>query len=121
MTEPPELKKMKETKQQFAFGDIVRHKETGALFAVSDLGEDEGYIAAMCKENGIVWNIEKDMLEIIPHPDTVRLDWLADPGNRIGNVMLPAECVEQNPDSMRAAIDMAMRLDGEQQAGAQNE
>ena len=45
-----------------------------------------------------------------PHPDTVRLDWLADPANKIGNVMLPTECVEQHLDSMRDAIDAAMRM-----------
>ena len=43
------------------------------------------------------------------HPDTVRLDWLADRDNHIGNVQLPAECVEQHLDSMRDAIDAAMQ------------
>ena len=45
-----------------------------------------------------------------PHPDTVRLDWLADPANKIGSVMLPTECVEQHLDSLRDAIDAAMRI-----------
>ena len=40
--------------------------------------------------------------------DTARLDWLADPGNTIGNVQLPTECVERNLHSLRAAIDDAM-------------
>ncbi len=41
--------------------------------------------------------------------DAERLDWLADPTNRIGNVQLPRECVERNPHSLRDAIDDAIR------------
>lgn len=48
--------------------------------------------------------------EIVPHPDTIRLDWLSDKHNKIGSVILPTECVEQHLDSMRDAIDAAMRL-----------
>ena len=51
--------------------------------------------------------------ELIPHPDTVRLDWLADRDQHIGNVQLPAECVTCNLHSMRDAIDMAMQMDKE--------
>lgn len=40
--------------------------------------------------------------------DSKRLDWLADPGNTIGNVQLPTECVARNLHSLRAAIDEAM-------------
>lgn len=43
--------------------------------------------------------------------DAARLDWLADPANRVGNVQLPTECVLAHPESMRAAIDMAMRME----------
>ena len=43
--------------------------------------------------------------------DAARLDWLADPGNQIGNVQLPTECVRAHPESMRAAIDAAMRME----------
>ncbi|EGF11290.1 hypothetical protein HMPREF9123_1096 [Neisseria bacilliformis ATCC BAA-1200] len=48
-----------------------------------------------------------------PHPDTERLDWLADRDNHIGNVQLPAECVACNLHSLRDAIDMAMRMQPE--------
>lgn len=41
--------------------------------------------------------------------DAERLDWLADPNNSIGNVQLPAQCIRDHLDSMRAAIDVAMR------------
>lgn len=43
--------------------------------------------------------------------DEVRLDWLADKNQNIGNVMLPTVCVEQNLHSLRGAIDMAMQLE----------
>ena len=42
--------------------------------------------------------------------DTQRMDWLADPDNHIGNVQLPTECVAAHPDSLRSAIDAAMKL-----------
>lgn len=40
--------------------------------------------------------------------DKERMDWLADPENKIGNVLLPTECVKRNPHSLRDAIDDAM-------------
>lgn len=40
--------------------------------------------------------------------DSARLDWLADPKNTVGNVVLPREYIMDNLDSMRAAIDAAM-------------
>lgn len=40
--------------------------------------------------------------------DKARLDWLADPENTIGQVVLPEKCVHDHLDSMRAAIDAAM-------------
>ena len=39
--------------------------------------------------------------------DKERLDWLADPENRIGNVQLPVGAVTENVHSLRAAIDAA--------------
>ena len=63
---------------KFKFGDIVRHKETGAVFVVSDLEEDDGFIAAMGKDDAIVYSIDKTQLELIPHPDTLRLNWIED-------------------------------------------
>lgn len=46
--------------------------------------------------------------------DAAMLDWLADRNNPIGNVQLPTECVIDNIDSMRAAIQCAMKLEPEQ-------
>ena len=42
--------------------------------------------------------------------DKARLDWLADPENTIGQVVLPEKCVYDHPYSMRAAIDAAMKI-----------
>jgi hypothetical protein len=42
--------------------------------------------------------------------DKKRVDWLADKNNTVGNVQLPSACVIAHPDSLRAAIDMAMLL-----------
>ena len=43
--------------------------------------------------------------------DEARIDWLADPENKIGNVQLPSQCVIAHPYSMRDAIDDAMNLE----------
>lgn len=94
--------------QQFKFGDLVRRKSDGAPGVV---------IHAQFQS---IWFVLKGSLtgnagyakqfEIVPHPDTVRLDWLADKHNKIGSVLLPRECVEKHLDSMRDAIDAAMQL-----------
>lgn len=43
--------------------------------------------------------------------DKIRLDWLADKDNTIGNVQLPTECVLKNVHSLRDAIDDAMDME----------
>ena len=70
--------------------------------------------AVFLPDNKII-NLESSTLETHPSidqgwADTVRLDWLADPANKIGSVILPTECVERHLDSMRDAIDAAMRI-----------
>lgn len=47
----------------------------------------------------------------LKNKDTIRIDWLADVNQSVGNVMLPTVCVYQNLHSLRAAIDMAMQLE----------
>ena len=99
---------MTQQPQHLKFGDRVRCKQTGAEGLIIDTGKTAVWI---------IWEGQKcsnfyayDTFEPISHPDTVRLDWLADRDNHIGNVQLPAECVEQHLDSMRDAIDAAMRI-----------
>ena len=99
--------------QQFKFGDIVLHKETGQKGSVIDF--KFGVVVALHGDTHID-TFDYDEIEFIPHPDTARLDWLADPANKIGSVMLPTECVEQHLDSMRDAIDAAMQMQATEDA-----
>jgi hypothetical protein len=48
---------------------------------------------------------DDDLQELIR--DAQRLDWLADPENKKGNVQLPVGAVESNTHCLRAAIDAA--------------
>lgn len=95
---------------KFKFGDMVicKHYQTSGVI----IGIEEASNAASIFIDGL--NIPRyvhlDSLELIPHPDTVRLDWLADKHNKIGSVLLPRECVEKHLDSLRDAIDAAMQL-----------
>lgn len=93
--------------QQFKFGDIVRDASLGVCVVINT-SEHFAYIVNSRGDYNTLANPAD--LELIPHPDTIRLDWLADPANKIGSVILPTECVEQHLDSMRDAIDAAMRI-----------
>ena len=93
--------------QQFKFGDIVRDASLGVCVVINT-SEHFAYIMNSRGDYNTLANPAD--LELIPHPDTIRLDWLADPANKIGSVILPTECVEQHLDSMRDAIDAAMRI-----------
>ena len=92
--------------QQFKFGDRVRNLD----------GKEFIYLRAECASCvvvsilGNIHHLRGEFFELVPNPDTVRLDWLADPANKIGSVLLPAECVEQHLDSLRDAIDAAMQI-----------
>ena len=97
--------------QQLNFGDLVScegYPTSGVIVGLND----EINMATVCFYG--LYHPERlmniDSLTLIPHPDTVRLDWLVDPANKIGSVILPTECVEQHLDSMRDAIDAAMRI-----------
>lgn len=97
--------------QQFKFGDLVScesYPTTGVIVGLDEIGD----IATVCFE-GLYHperRIKTSSLKLLPHPDTVRLDWLADKNNNMGSVLLPRECVEKHLDSMRDAIDAAMQL-----------
>lgn len=98
--------------QQFKFGDMVKSRmhPNKTLGLVVDAGSNQySYIIRWEHTKGVSQE-HTESLELIPHPDTVRLNWLADPANNIGNVLLPTECVEQHLDSLRDAIDAAMQI-----------
>jgi len=92
--------------QQLKFGDIVLHKETGQKGSVIDF--KFGVVVALHGDTHID-TFDYNEIELIPHPDTSRLDWLADPENTISKVMLPGWCSGEY-DSLRDAIDAAMRI-----------
>lgn len=106
--------------QQFQFGDMVKSRmhPNKTLGLVVDAGSNQySYIIRWEHTKGVSQE-HTESLELIPHPDTVRLDWLADRDQHIGNVQLPAECVTCNLHSLRDAIDMAMQMQPEN-AGTQ--
>ena len=94
--------------QKFKFGDRVKRKSDGAVGVVVDTKFQSVWV--VFEGSAVSDFYDADDFEIIPHPDTVRLDWLADKHNKIGSVLLPRECVEKHLDSMRDAIDAAMQL-----------
>jgi hypothetical protein len=93
---------------QFKFGDLMRRKSDGATGVVIHAQFQSVWF--VLKGNLTVNADYAEEFEIIPHPDTVRLDWFADKHNKIGSVLLPRECVEKHLDNMRDAIDAAMKL-----------
>lgn len=98
----------KKMTQKFKFGDLVRRKTDGVSGVV--LGTKLQSIWVVFEGAALSTYYDTEEFELIPHPDTVRLDWLADKHNKIGSVLLPRECVEKHIDSLRAAIDAAMQL-----------
>lgn len=101
--------------QQFKFGDMVRHPnfDSPCVFVCQlyDTETKEKTWAIVLNENEYdrgTQFVTHELLTLIPHPDTVRLDFLADRNQHIANVQLPTECVVCNMHSMRAAIDHAM-------------
>nr|DAS07606.1 MAG TPA: hypothetical protein [Bacteriophage sp.] len=102
------MEEIKQMTNQFKFGDLVRRKSDGATGVVIHAQFQSVWF--VLKGNLTVNADYAEEFEIIPHPDAVRLDWLADKHNKIGSVLLPRECVEKHLDSMRDAIDAAMQL-----------
>lgn len=94
--------------QQFKFGDLVKRKSDGAVGVVVSISFKS--VLVFFDGNAASSFYDADDFEIVPHPDTVRLDWLADKHNKIGSVLLPRECVEKHLYNMRDAIDAAMKL-----------
>lgn len=94
--------------KQFKFGDRVIDKDT-RLGECVVINASENFVYIMNEQGSYNTIARPESLELIPHPDTVRLDWLADKHNKIGSVLLPRECVEKHLDNMRDAIDAAMK------------
>ena len=89
--------------RQLKFGDRVRCKQTGAEGLIIDTGKTAVWI---------IWEGQKcsnfyayDTFEIVPYPDTVRLDWLI----KTKHAILPGWCGDVYADN-REEIDAAMRI-----------
>lgn len=77
-------------------------------------GEDSGTygvpVPAMINRIGRIIDAAMQLGAASANADSVRMNWLADPENAVGNVQLPTQCVTDNVHSLRAAIDAAMKL-----------
>lgn len=62
--------------QQFKFGDRVRHKEHGESVVVWTTDDTADQWVEVAYQNGKTEAYPNTDLELIPHPDTVRLDWI---------------------------------------------
>jgi len=97
--------------QQFKFGDHVRYKDNeNPVFGVvlEEANPGNGLITVQFIDDAEPELVGSEDLEHVPHPDTVRLDWLADPANKISSVILPGWCSDEY-NSLRDAIDAAMQ------------
>ena len=87
--------------QQFKFGDRVRNLD----------GKEFIYLRAECGSCvvvsilGNVQHLRGEFFELVPNPDTVRLDWLI----KTKHAILPGWCGDVYADS-REEIDAAMRI-----------
>ena len=95
------------TNHQFKFGDRVKCIPTPESIGVVLSEEDEyGYVNVMFDDALEVEDFPISGLELIPHPDTERIDWLAaqdDIDITLGNV------INLKQPDLRTAIDIAMQ------------
>lgn len=93
--------------QQFKFGDMVKSRmhPNKTLGLVVDAGSNQySYIIRWEHTKGVSQE-HTESLELIPHPDTVRLDWLLEnSGINVGE----EDYYRRNYVYDRAAIDAAM-------------
>ena len=101
--------------QQFKFGDMVKSRmhPNKTLGLVVDAGSNQySYIIRWEHTKGVSQE-HTESLELILHPDTVRLDWLADlsnPANPIARVVPIEIYLGKRLNGLRDAIDAAMQI-----------
>ena len=119
--------------QQFKFGDRVKCFHTPGSIGVVLSEEDEyGYVNVMFDDALEVEDFPVSGLELIPHPDTERLDWLAknncaltemlcdDDGERLDTPFAVIQKQEEHfkvlaaANNIRQAIDAAMQEQAEE-------
>ena len=99
--------------QQFKFGDRVRWINNPGQFIYLDPDEHTPEASWIISEEGGQYLVDHIDLEPIPHPDTVRLDWLADlsnPANPIARVVPIEIYLGKRLNGLRDAIDAAMQI-----------
>lgn len=124
MNEGESVKSRSHTKNFLTMIEKVNRLQNLAKYLTDEWAEIDTHINNVCLANGLselevygndygVPTIEDkvDSLVKLLKKDKVRMDWLADPENNIGNVQIPTECVLNHLDSMRDAIDEAMKLE----------
>lgn len=80
---------------------LVRNAEYPDEYALSRAQNQWiGWQASAARSSARIAELEADKL---------RLDWLSDPKNKVGQVLLPTAIVERNLDSLRDAIDEVMK------------
>ena len=118
---------------QFKFGDRVRLKDDKEEqgFILDIYGDKEhGYFAVVIfKEHGNV-DHEIDEIEPVPHPDTVRLDWLAkndcalterlcdEDGDLLDTSFAVIQTQEEHLEVLSAATDIRQAIDAAMQEQA---
>lgn len=88
--------------KQFKFGDMVRHKKYGiGVISYTKEGATDFYVSVSYK-SGFTARIKRKYLELIPHPDTVRLE-------RIGRLAVEAMGMKFDLDEYRRQIDATVQ------------
>lgn len=88
--------------QQLKFGDRVRRKSDGATGVVIHQQFQSVWVVF---EGSTTSDVDyADEFELIPHPDTIRLDWLLEK-----DPQLRSRWCKDEHDNLRDAIDAAMK------------
>lgn len=107
--------------QQFKFGDIVRRKSDGAIGVVIHAQFQSVWF--VLKGNTVCNADYAKEFEIVPHPDTARLDWLArndcslterlcdEDGDRLDTPFAVIQKQEEHFEVLAAACDIREAID----------
>ena len=93
--------------QQFKFGDRVRYKSPQSKlrgFVASTRNRGQNKIIVAFEGEDWLHHCSSENLELIPHPDTARLDWLFEKDHHLRSRW----CTDEH-DSLRDAIDAVMK------------
>lgn len=119
--------------QQFKFGDRVRRKNFPELnhqhfITVEFKTHSNSYPEiTIISELGLVSKVPAECFELVPHPDTVRLDWLAkndcalterlcdEDGDRLDTPFAVIQKQEEHFEVLAAACDIREAIDAAMQ------